>query len=234
MSGYNYKQRIIHQTRGNLIQYLPLDEHSGGVANDASSEGNDGAYSGVGLNNTPGPDGRGAGFYGGDGDFTNLETPGFEIDFDGTEGSLIVWAKVNAAGIWTDSTNRRIVYIKSDNNQNNISIFRSPTNNVITFHYQANNVSHSSTFNTGGETGWMGFGQTWSDSGNFVKRYYMGSEIDNDVMNETWNDVDLKTGNQILGALGTGGPNPWHGWIAHSVICNAPLSQSVMEILTRQ
>jgi hypothetical protein len=51
---HNYKQRVLSVGRGNLIAYWPMDEHSGGVAVDHSPEGNNGAYTGVTLNDAIG------------------------------------------------------------------------------------------------------------------------------------------------------------------------------------
>ena len=108
---HNYAQRILSIAPNNIVGYWPLDEHSGTTVTDKSRQGNNGSYTGVTLNNAKGPDGRGIPFFDGTNDFGDIYSAALNSDFNGNEGAMMGWFKVQNSGVWTDgSTNRGIMF----------------------------------------------------------------------------------------------------------------------------
>lgn len=142
--GSNYtplQQHILSIKPAGLIFLGPLNETLGTNANDLSAQNNDGAYSRAGmladgtfLTGEPCPLWVPA-------SSDNLALPaGFNSDYNLNEFCVVVWGKVSAAGIWTDTT-ARILFEANQDAQNRTTINKSGTNNTLTFRNIANNTA---------------------------------------------------------------------------------------------
>lgn len=232
MNFQNYKQRIIHQTRGILIGLYMIDEHSGVVASDSSPQGNDGGYNGPTLNNATGPDGRGVPFFDGTNDYVNLYSSGILDDLDLDEYSCIQWLKVYNAGVWTDGVGRpSLTLFWSTPDVNGTTFARDSNNNEVEIKIerraggetpQAHNFGGLSTLE------WFSIGTSVSVSGGYVKYYLDGVLAATDAAPSAATATVNNAGR--IGGYGA----HWYGWIGPTVVTNAPLSDAQQAILGRQ
>lgn len=217
-----YDLKVIDTFGSSLLAYWPLWELSGTTASDVSGNARNGVYTGVTLAQTGIGDGRTAAYYGGDGDRTNIYSASLAAAFGATEGTLMVWAKANNAGMWTDSTTRRLVYLSADVN-NRIIINRDTTANTLSIFYIAGGTNKNRAI-TISSTAWNCYVITWSKSADEVKVYLNGVQQGATLTGlGTWAGSLLSTTTQI-GAQDTSGTNPWFGWLAHVAIGNRALT----------
>ena len=216
----SYMDKVLGTQPGNLILYHPMNEPSGSVAKDYSAEGNVGAYTGVTLGQPGIGDGNTCPFFDGANDFNHMYSAGLNADFNGKEGTIACWAKVNAAGIWTDSTARFGIGLYIDGN-NFVYISRRTTNNNLQFLYQAGAVYSIENDSGHSETDWMHLALTFSKSAGTtgeVKSYFNGSQVGLTKINlGTWAG-NLNANQTNVGCSDNSGPTSvWHGWLAHCV-----------------
>src|SRR3990170_6915704 len=101
-----------------LIGYWPLDEAAGAsTVTDYSGQSNNGTPSNVTFGQAGIGDGRtSALFVPASSSYVNVYSAGLNTDFNGAEGTLAIWAKVSAAGVWTDAAFKRFVFLRADDN----------------------------------------------------------------------------------------------------------------------
>src|SRR5260221_339585 len=104
----------------------------------------------------------------------------YSTDLNGTlnpsEGSLVVWAKVSGAGVWTDGVTRYVASIQVDGN-NNIILRKSSGSNLFSLIYDANGTSSRIDDSSFSPTGWEQYVITWSKSNDQVKAYVNGAQL---------------------------------------------------------
>lgn len=214
-----------------LIGYWKMDEPSGSVSIDSSPEGNNGAYTGVTL----GQPGVGQGYavgtcplFDGVGDFNNIYSAGLAADFDGAEGTLALWAKVSAAGVWTDGVARHLAIFAVDGS-NRLRIQRTATDNTLLWEYLAGGTAEQRTSAVlGGVTDFFHIGLTWSKSGDVVRAYASGAQVGADMTGlGTWAGVPA-AGGAVLGAFNLTPNFPWSGFLAHAALYNRALTAAEM------
>jgi hypothetical protein len=139
-----------------------------------------GTHTGVTLQQT-GPAGTLAGLYDGSNDYTDVITAGLQSLFDPTIGSIVLFARMANAGVWTDTVPRVMLAFTADA-QNYVQIRRWSTDGLIKFRYEANNIEEvvdDTTLN--GSTNDFALGITWdtsADGGNGeFKAYCNGSQV---------------------------------------------------------
>lgn len=156
------------------IAFWPMDEPSGSVAFDRSGNGRNGAYTGVALGQ-PGVDGRTSAGFDGATSYNNVLGASLAAAFNGSEGSIALWAKVSGSGVWSDGVLRRLFHLTVDAS-NQLSIFKSTANNRVDMVYLAGGVTK--TVITTGLTslGFIHFGLTWGKSADAVKAYVGGAQ----------------------------------------------------------
>jgi hypothetical protein len=220
--GESYVDKVKGIDAANLIGYWPMNEASGGVAVDRSAEGNDGAYTGVALANAPGPDAKPCPWWDGANDYNDIYSAGFDGDFDGGEGTAMVWGKVNAVGVWTDAGTRYFFRIRVDAN-NNLSIQKAAANNRIMFVYKAGGTNEQQASEGHSETDWFHVAITWSATADKVHYYFNGSQ---DGLADTalgaWAGP-LSANDVLFGNQARGGASTWHGWLAHAAVWKVAL-----------
>ncbi len=209
----------------NLILYHPMNEPSGGVAVDASPEGNDGAYTGVTLGQTGIGDGETCPLFDSSTSFNNIYSAGFIADFNGAEGTIAAWFKVSGVGVWIDAALRYGPHIYASGN-NRVWIGRSTVNNTLQYLYRAGSVGNIVNDAGHSETGWFHAAMTWSAVADEMKAYFNGLQV-----GVTQTGLGLWAGNPSSDKTNVGcadnntGPTGvWDGWLAHPPVWTKALT----------
>ena len=217
-----YFRKILGLDRANLIGYWPMWEPSGGVAEDLSPEGNDGAYTGVTLGQPGIGDGRTCPLWDGTGDFNNYYSVDLNADLDPDEITMLIWFKVSGVGVWTDGVFRYIFRFRTDTD-NRHWLAKSSVNNTLQWHHSAGGITN--VINIGGhsETDWVHLAFTVSLSNNEAKYYEDGVQVGiTETGIGTWVG-DLASTFAIIGANNTAGANSFDGNIAHAALLKTAL-----------
>jgi len=217
-----YHQRVLAT---NPIAYWMLDEKSGAVAYDWVSGRVVGAANGAHTGVTLGQDGIGDGctspLYNGANGYTNIQTAALATTFNGSEGTVNIWGRVSAVGVWTDGARRDLFLSRVD--ANNIVILNKDTvNNQLRWYFASGGAAKSRTRAAMTTTDFFMMSITWSDSGDEVKAYYNGVQE-----GATFNAVGLWVGavnNSVIGASDLILSNLWSGTLAHCALWSYPLS----------
>lgn len=97
--------------------------------------------------------------------------------FDADEGSIVLWAKVSAVGLWTDGAIHNLLGILSGSGDR-VSLQKTTTNNTLLFRRVGAGTPKSVTSTAlGGVTDWTSLGITWSLGGGSLKAYINGVQI---------------------------------------------------------
>jgi hypothetical protein len=218
-----YWQKVRQTAAANLIGYWPMWEPSGSTSFDLSPEGNDGAYTGVTLGQPGIGDGRTSPLFDGANDQNDVISAGLTTDFDsgGDEVTIATWAKVKEAGTWEDSTFRRMFYLDADGD-NNISAYRTSTNNQIAFRYEAATTVEIINIGSLSFTDWFHVALTVSLSAGAngeVKAYINGSQVGSTQTSlGTWSGA---LADAFIGILAASS-QPWSGYLAHPFLSTTP------------
>jgi hypothetical protein len=220
--GEEYNTKVLTVDRANLIGYWPMWEPSGGDAFDLSPEGNDGAYTGVTLGQAGIGDGRTCPLFDGANDYNDIYSAALNTDFDGAEGTLLVWAKVTA-GVWTDNTNRKLVHVGADISENYVTLWKVGDNNLA-FTYEAGNTLSQVYPLAITPSGWFVLAITWSKSGDKVIAYHNGAQTGSTLTSlGTWSGA-LDSTLCVVGAQSITPTHPWSGTLAHAALWTTPLT----------
>lgn len=218
-----YTKKLKAAIGASLIAYWPLAELSGSTALDASGNARNGAYVGVDLGQTGIGDGRTSPLFDGANDCVNVYSASLAGAFNGTEGTLMAWGRVNAASVWTDGTARRIIRLGSATAGNRVEFYRTATNNQFEVDYVAGGTAKGAVI-TMSPTAWFHVAVTWSKSGDAVKVYLNGTQQGATGTGlGVWAGA-LSTTQTVIGANTTTPTSVWNGTIAHVAVCNVALS----------
>jgi len=153
--------------------------------------------------------------------------------FDPHEGSLIVWAEI-ASAVWTDSTERFIVYVSDPSAKERLMIYKTTVNGQVSYAYEGNDVIKAVAVASGSPLGWTAYGLTWSLSGDKFIAYYNGAQTGSTQTGlGTWNGI-LGTASTVIGAKFTTPADVAQGNLAHGQLYNTPHSVNVMAYLMRR
>jgi hypothetical protein len=208
------------------IAYWQMAETSGTTAVCSVDTNQNGTYArdvstmgtGTGIG-----DGNTAPAFDGTNDVLNAYSATLAGAFDGTEGTIALWCRVNAAGVWSDSTERYAFRFEADAN-NYVRNEKHTAVGDFRWLYKADGATEVqvSTLST---TAWFHAAITWSDTNDQVI-YYVGGvqqgSIDTTV--GTWAGPLANT----LTVIGAGITTPlivWYGWLAHAAVWTSPLTQ---------
>lgn len=212
----------------NPIVYWMLDEKTGTVAYDLVSGRVAGAQNGTHVSVTlaePGiGDGRTSGWYDSVTAYTNIYSAALNTAFNGVTGSMMIWARTNDAGIWTDGTIRVAMQLFADAD-NFVRLDRSATNNRLDWIYRAGGVTSQRVSDVGPVTDWMCMAITWNAPADEVYAYYNGEQVPVAVVGlGVWGAVPLSATRTLCGSNSTGPSNEWHGWLDHAVVWDRVLT----------
>lgn len=224
-----YYQRVLAR---DPIAYWMLDEKSGTVAYDLVSGRVAGAQNGThsasvahwgdGIG-----DQRTSSLYDPKGSYTDIYSATLNGSFSGSEGSLLVWARVSGAGVWTDGIRRDILFIGATGVLSFIRITKDLANNSLSWVYFAAVTEDTVTMPGATSTDMMCLGFTWSATGDVVWAYYNGAPVGSSTVLGAWAGA-LLNGFVCIGATNTVPLNPMDGWIAHCALWNRVLSPEAM------
>ncbi len=152
--------------------------------------------------------------------------------FLGDEGTLLAWAKVSAAGVWSDSTVRYIAYVGVDAS-NLVAIGRTAANGTIGFDYEAGGTAEAQATGSLANIDYACYAMTWSKSGDSVDYYIAGAASGAaDTGLGTWvGDLD-----STLANVGAGATTPsavWSGTIGPVALWNKALSADQIAHLSK-
>jgi hypothetical protein len=202
-----------------LIALWPMDERSGSVAYDRSGNGRNGAHTGVTLDYAAGIRGSRAIYYDGANDYTNVYSASLAAAFNGNEGTLMTWARVANAAVWTDGTVRVIARCCATVANNDYWIGRSTVNNELTCNAFIGGASKERRISSLESTGWMNIALTWSKTDDAVTAYLDG--VARSSIGELGTFVGgLDSTRTIIGAGATTPNNQWPGLIGPTLLCN--------------
>jgi len=225
ISGINwaYASKIIGYSP---IAYWPLWEAGGSTAEDQSGNSYNGTYHDVALANAVGPDGDDVPYFDGSDDVVDIYSAGLNTAFDGAEGTIIGWAKVNATTRWTDGADRMCIQLWSDS-ANFLRASKEYRANRFYFHYVAGGTVENITITSFSPTTWFHWAMTWSKTANEVKAYLSGAQAGSTQTTlGTWaTPGDLDSDATVIGARAIATPiNEWWGWLAHIAVFDSALS----------
>ena len=226
----DYLWRVLSVRPGNLIGLWGLDELSGSVAHDMSGRRHNGVIVGADPGKQGIGDGRTCMWLDGSTDYINIYSTALAAAFNGREGSLMAWAKVNSAGVWIDGTQRRVAYLRADAS-NYVTIFRSTTNGQMNWQYVAAGVSQLPGRLGLSLTTWMQLVVTWSKTADAVRGYLNGVQQDATFTGlGVWVGA-LAAGVCCIGAQTTAPAQVWHGWLGPHAIWTYALPHEEIEYL---
>lgn len=223
-------QAILSTQFNNLIQYLPLNEDVGSeVAIDNSGKGNSGLYSGVTLGATGIGDGLTAATFDGTASYVDLYSPTFNAEFNGAEGTMLVYGKVSGAGIWTDG-NLRMTTVLRAVTANRVLIRRSNAANSINIIRDGGGVSSIININGINPTDYFFVAITWSEAADEFKAYYKDASNPFAQSGATQTGLGvfagaLSTTLANVGAENQSGTQVWSGELVHHAVWNTPLTE---------
>jgi len=201
-----------------LIGLWLQNEQAGSVCRDYSPYAHNGTYSGVTLAAARGPRGLFAPSYDGANDYTNIYSASLVSAFNGQEGTVIAWARVSGAGVWTDGVSHDVVNLQADAS-NYVVIRKATANNTIALRYGAGGVDKSVYWASGGTLTWACYAITWSKSANQVAAYINSGPTGTATGLGTWAGSPASTTTNI-GAFSTTPVNPWSGLIGPVILLN--------------
>lgn len=170
-----YWRQIQNIFGSSLIAYWPLWEASGTVANDISGNSRNGTYTGVDIGAAGIGDGKTCPYFDGTNDYVTIFSTSLRDAFNGSEGTIFIWAKVEDALEWTDGKNHYAVQLWVDNN-NRLKISLG-SNGYISEWYYASGVEKTNIGFKARTTDWMLLGFTWSHSSDAMQCYLNGEAI---------------------------------------------------------
>ena len=214
------------------IAYWPLNEASGGVANDLIGNGFNGAYTGVTLGQPGIGDGNSCPYFDGANDYCNFYSSLYASAFNTANGSYSAWVKVYNSSIWTDGNNHQIISSGFWSGDYEEIILRKHSDNnkfLVGYFVPPSYAASENTAMT--ETGWFHAGARWNQTTNEVGLFINGIPQAASAIAE-WPGGAAQNNAFCIGAQNTTPDLPFNGWIAHIAVFNSTLSASTMTDLS--
>ena len=213
------------------IAYWMLDEKSGAVAYDMVSGraagAQNGAHTAVTLAQSGVGDGRTSGSYDGATSYTNVYSATLAGAFNGAAGTVMIWAKVSAAGVWSDGTQRHAFTVRADLG-NRVQIVRTTNNGELRFAYSAGGTAETVDLAGLSTTGWMNLAVTWSKADEEMRAYYNGVQTGATQINlGVWAGA-LAANTTVIGAATTTPGSEWSGTLAHCAIWDRAITPAAI------
>jgi len=222
-----YIANVLATQSAHLLAYWPMNEASGAVAEDATNNNRDGAYTGVTLGETGIGDGNTCPFFDGTNDYNNIYSAGLSSVVSGDTGTAMIWCKVYNVGVWADASARRAIILKYD------------WSNYVTLHKESGglgfNFRHQSPANENNvyydvdNIAWFCAVLTWDRGADAIKAYINGSQYGaTQTGMAAWAGA---IGDAGIGARVTFPTDPWYGWLAHAAVWDIALTSTEVAAL---
>lgn len=227
--GLAYANKVKNLAGGPIV-YFPHWEESGVVADNYEGiAARDGTYSAdvsVGGTAEGIGDGNPAVRFSGAFD-VDIDTPSLDAVFDGDEGAVGCWLRLNDIGGWTDGNVRYGIRWLVDG-ANFIMLRKAAAANTVEWVYSASGTLELVSRAGITTTDWFHMGMVWSRAEDFMQPYFQGAAEglpQTGIGNWTGTFSDARTGSS--GGIG----DFWFGWLAHIPLYPVPLSASQMRDL---
>lgn len=213
------------------IAYWPLWEAAGTTAVCQVNVAQNGTYSsdvstwpvGTGIG-----DGNSAPAFDGANDFIDVYSNTFRDAVTETQCTVVGWARVSGAGVWTDGQFRCMFDFRVDGN-NAIGFRKDNANDQMLFYYFAGAAFRSKTINPYSNTNWFHFACVGDDAGsNELTLFLDGVEQVPSVINTgAWVGAFQPT-TTTIGSYQTTPQREWSGQLAHLAWFNGRLSDATI------
>lgn len=224
-----YASRILATSLDNLVAYWRLNERFGTLVSDSSGAGCHAVSSGASWGAAGVGDGDTSVSLDGSNDLINLYSTSLRDAFDGAAGTLMVWAKVSGAGVWSDGAIRPIARLYADGN-NYIYLFKD-TDGTTKWRYRAGGVTEPINKSIT-SADWLCLALTWDKAADEMKAYYNGTQEGGTQTGlGTWAG-SLASNYSVFGTdAASGGNYFWSGFLAHAALWDAALDDDQLVYL---
>ena len=227
-SGKSYTKKVINIDPANLAGYWPMNEASGATADNAEgTAARDGTYTGVTLGQPGIGDGNTCPYFDGANDIMNLNSASLGAACISDEMTIMCWAKVANAGVWTDGLWAYIMVLTYGSSTDLMWIIKSNVNNKLQFNTEWGNGGPTvPQFTPISTTDWMHLAITMSVSADEVWAYVNGvktSGVPGSGM-LTQLDIVLDPVRALVGARHSTVVDCFNGYIAHAAIWTSALT----------
>jgi hypothetical protein len=214
--------------KSGTVAYEMVSGRVAGAQNGTHSAGVDHMQDGIG-------DGRTASGYDGTNDYTDVFTAAIAAALNGDTGSVLIWARVSGAGVWTDGTRREALrFIDTDDANEYFWIAKDSNNNQWWFRYSAGGTIDDVRVASGAPLTFVPLLLTWdvnAGASGEVKAYASGAQVGaTQVGLGAWvGAIDEAT----IGAASAVPLSPWSGWLQHCVVWDVTLTDAEAADLNR-
>lgn len=229
----SYQSRVLAQ---NPIAYFPVNEGSGTVITDLSGNGFNGVSTGFTWDGTTRLKGGYVPLLDGASDFGNIYSAGLGGAFNFDEFTIIVWAKVSGAGVWSDGASRDLFRIYRDAD-NSMSLRKSPSSAVFTATRKGDGTAKSIISGTLSDIDFFCLAFSASIDGGgllaagdlrlFKDGVQEGSTITGNIAST---GSGLDSTRTLLGAASTAPSFVWDGWEGQMAIFDRPMDSGILAL----
>lgn len=211
------------------VAYWPLNEASGTTMTDIKN-GYNGTYTAVTLGQPGIGDGLTAAFFNGTSAYAQIlgaNLTNLAAAFNKDEFTIMAWARVANAGVWSDATQRRILYFgfSVDEANNHFYLRKNTTANQARGGRAGNAVHRAIDYTTSGPTGWFHLAMRSSMTEGAVRLYYNGAEVGTPGTGIAAIQGSIAKAQFAM----TDAAYLWSGWLAHIALFNRALSPSEIQ-----
>lgn len=210
------------------VAYWPLNEASGTTMTDIRN-GFNGTYTAVTLGQPGIGDGLTSALFNGTSAYaqvTGANLTNLAAAFNKDEFTVMAWAKVANAGVWSDATQRRILYFGfSTDEANNHFYLRKNTTTNQARGGRAGTTHRAIDYTTSGPTGWFHIALRSSMAETTVRLYYNGAEV-----GTPGTGISAIAGSIAKAHFAmTDAVYLWSGWLAHIAIFDRALTPAEIQ-----
>lgn len=222
----DYWERVAQTQIEKLLGYWRLNESSGASVGDTSAFGHDGVATGVTWAQTGIGDGDTAAGFDGVNDYVNLYRADLAARFGGSEGTLLVWAKIED-GQWSSFSGRWLARFYVDGS-NYVECYKVAMVNSIAANYCAGGTAKSVSLGGMDTVDWMCLALTWSASDDEFKFF-----IDGEQVGSTQTGLGSWAGTLAGAYLGAYSNRSffWYGDLAHVALWDTALTEDEIAYL---
>jgi hypothetical protein len=213
-----YWQRVRAVQPYRLVAYWRLNESSGSYAGDSSGNGYDGTASGVAWGQDGIGDGDTAAGFDGVNDYVAVYSEGLAGEFDGDEGTLMIWARRRLS-----TSTGHTVRIGTTGGMSYLAIYYDLANGRFRFRREASGSKIQNYYTA--TTEWVCLAMTYSRSADELKAYVNGVQAGATVTGlGAWVGELLLTQCALGSFYAVAPAQVWDGSLAHAALWNVALT----------
>lgn len=227
-----YADRLRRVVGAGLVGHWPLWDASGAVATAINDADRNGAYNANVTLGTEGiGDGRTAASFNGTTSAVNVLSAEAVAAITPDELTVMAWLQVGGAGVWSDATTRRVIYLQAGSSANRIYIAKRSADATLEVSRSAGGAAKGVVTPAQSALGWLHIAVTVSVTANELRGYLNGEQYGStQTPVASWAGGALD--NMTIGATGYASPSVvWSGSLAHVAIINGALSAAQIAAL---